>query len=217
MTRRAYFFDKWDTWNDWRCTLTEKDLAPPKPKTNYVKIDGAHGALDLSEALTGEPVYDTRALSASFMCSEGTHWDREALLRGITSTLHGRRLRIIDPDDPEHYLIGRVTIKEAANGMAFLTFSVEAECDPWRYALEETTRRVDVNGTVAAVLNNDGGLTVCPTIEVNGTVDIAYGDKIIRKTTGTYKVSDLRIRHGANVLDITGRGSVTFYYREAVL
>lgn len=217
MKRRYFIFDKWNTWHDWRCTLTEKDIAPAEPRTNYVTIDGAHGALDLSEALTGEPVYNTRTASASFMCSEGTHQERTALLRRITTELHGRRIPIIEPDDPEHFLLGRAKIKSASNSLAFLTFDVEATCDPWRYAVEETTRVVQVSGTVDAVLNNDGDLTVCPTIVVDGTVDITYDDKVIRKTSGTYKVSDLRLRHGVNVLTITGRGTVAFHYREAVL
>lgn len=217
MNRRAFSFDKWNTWHDWRCTLTAKDLTPPEPKTKLVEVEGAHGFLDLTEALTGEPVYDSREVSASFMCSEGTHREREALLRRITAAIHGRRLSIIDPDDPEHYLLGRVTIKKAVNSMAYLSFEVEATCDPWRYAVEETARRVPVSGTVSAVLNNDGDLTVCPTLVVDGTVDIEYDGYILRKTSGTYKVADLRLRHGANVLTLTGRGSVTFLYREAVL
>ena len=217
MNRRAFYFDKWNTWHDWRCTLTAKDLTPPEPKTNYVEIEGGHGSLDLTEALTGEPVYDSRKASAAFMCSEGTHREREALLRRITAAIHGRRLPVIDPDDPEHYLLGRVTIKKAVNSMAYLSFETEATCDPWRYAVEETVRRDPVNSTVSAVLNNDGDLTVCPTLVVEGTVDIAYEDKIVRKTSGTYKVADLRLRHGVNVLTLAGLGSVTFLYREAVL
>lgn len=217
MNRRAFYFDKWNTWHDWRCTLTAKDLTPPEPKTNLVSIEGGHGSLDLSEALTGEPVYDVRKATASFLCSEGTYGDREKLRWSVTAAIHGRRVPIIDPDDPEHYLLGRVVVKKAVNSMAYLSFETEATCDPWRYAVEETVRRIPVSGTVSAVLNNDGDLTVCPTLVVDGTIDITYGDEIIRKTSGTYKVADLRLRHGANVLTLTGRGSVTFLYREAVL
>lgn len=217
MNRRAFYFDKWNTWHDWRCTLTAKDLTPPEPKTKLVSIEGGHGSLDLSEALTGEPVYDVRKATASFLCSEGTYGDREKLRRSIVTAIHGRRVPIIDPDDPERYLLGRVVTKKVVNNLAYMTFDVEATCDPWRYAVEETVRQIPVSGTVSAVLNNDGDLTVCPTLVVDGTIDITYGDEIIRKTSGTYKVADLRLRHGANVLTLTGRGSVTFLYREAVL
>lgn len=217
MNRRAFYFDKWSTWHDWRCTLTAKDLTPPEPKLNLVEIDGAHGALDLTEALTGEPVYDTRTASASFMCSEGTHRERETLLRRITTTIHGRRLPIIDPDDPEHFLLGRVTIKEAINSVAYLSFKTEAICDPWRYALEETTRAVPVSGSVAVVLTNDGDKTLCPTVTTTGTLDLTFNGKTVRKTAGVYKFTDLRLPHGSTVVGVSGRGSVTFTYREAVL
>lgn len=217
MNRRYFLFNNWNTWHDWRCTVTAKDVTPAEPKANYVEIDGAHGVLDLTEALTGEPVYGTRLVSASFMCSEGTHRERENLLRRIKTEIHGRRVPIVEPDDLEHYFLGRVIVKDVANNLAYMSFNVEATCDPWRYAMDETTRRVDVNGSVSAVLNNDGDATVCPTVVVDGTVDIIYGDRIVRKTNGTYKISDLRLVHGANVLTINGRGSVTFLYREAVL
>ena len=217
MNRRYFLFDKWNTWHDWRCTLTAKDLTPAEPKLNLVEIDGAHGALDLTEALTGEPVYNTRTASASFMCSEGTHREREALLRRITTALHGRRLPIVDPDDPEHYLLGRVVIKKPANNMAYLSFTTEATCDPWRYAIEETVRSVPVSGTLDVVLTNDGDKTVCPEVTITGTLDLTYNGTTVRKTPGVYKFPDLRLPNGSTVVGVSGRGSVTFTYREAVL
>lgn len=217
MTRRYFILNGWNTWHDWRLTLTAKDLTAAEPKTNLVEIDGAHGALDLTEALTGEPVYDTRTVSASFMCSEGTHREREALLRRITTALHGRRVPIIEPDDPEHYLLGRAVIKKASNNLAYLSFDVEAVCDPWRYAVEETVRSVPVSGSVAVVLTNDGDKTLCPEVTITGTLDLTYNGTTVRKTPGVYKFPDLKLPNGSTVVDVSGRGSVTFTYREAVL
>lgn len=218
MNRRFFILDKFNTWYDWRCTLTEKDVSAPAPKTKYIEIEGANGSLDLTEALTGEPVYSDRTVEASFMCSEGTHKEREALLRGIRTALHGRKIPIIDPDDPEHYLLGRARVTEEQNHQAYLTFTVEADCDPYRYAVEETTRAVALTGrSVDLVVNNDGDKTLCPVIVVAGSVEIAYNGVATPLSTGTYKIADFRLAPGPNVVGVSGTGSVTFIYREAVL
>lgn len=218
MDKRFFILDKFNTWHDWRCTVTAKSVTPAEPKTNYVDIDGAHGSLDLSEALTGEPVYGTSAIAASFMCSEGTHREREALLRRIRTALHGRKVLIIEPDDPDHFFLGRVAIKEPVNNLAYMTFSIEAVCDPWRYAMNETNRTVTVGrDRVDLVLNNCGDKTLCPVITVTGSVTISFMGKTTELQKGSYKVTDLRLVHGPNVVTISGSGSVAFTYREAVL
>jgi hypothetical protein len=218
MNRRFFILDKFNTWYDWRCTLTSKDVTPADPKTNYVTIDGVSGSLDFSEVLTGAPVYGDRIVKASFMCSEGDHKERAALLRRITTALHGRRIKLIEPDDPEHYFLGRVKITEALNHMAYLEFTIEATCEPWRYAVNETTRAVEVAGNgVGLVINNDGDKTLCPVVVVTGYVAIACNGVTTQLNAGTYKITDLQLVPGVNVLSVTGRGSAVLTYREAVL
>ena len=217
MQPRYFILDKFNTWYDWRCILTAKSIPPAEPKTSYVEIDGADGSLDFTEALTGKPVYKTRTPAATFMCTEGTHAEREALLRRITTALHGRRIPIIEPDDPDHYFLGRVVIKSQANNMAYLEFSIEATCDPWRYAINETTRTVPVNGSTDVVIRNDGDKELCPVLTVTGAVAITFNGGTKELSAGTYKIPDLRLPHGVNVVGVSGAGSVTFTYTEASL
>ena len=215
--RRFIIFDKYNTWHDWRLTLTAKDVTPPEPKTNYVDLDGMHGSLDLSEALTGEVAYGDRTLAASFWSSEGTFVERLGLIKTITAALHGKKVRIVEPDDPEHYFLGRVRITSQAHDQVHTEFSVEAICDPWRYALNETRRVVDVDGAVDVVINNGGVKTLSPSVTVSGTVTLTMGGQTATLTTGTYKVSNLKLRQGVNVVGLSGSGTVTFTYREATL
>lgn len=217
MHQRYFILDKFNTWYDWRCILTGKSIPLAEPKTNYVDIDGANGSLDFTEALTGETVYKNRTIPATFKCTDGTHAEREALLRRITTALHGRKIPIIEPDDPDHYFLGRAVIKSAANKQAYLEFSIEATCDPWRYAINETTRTVTVNGSTDVVIRNDGDKTLCPVLTVTGAVVIAFNGGTKELSAGTYKIADLRLTRGVNVVGVSGSGSVTFTYREASL
>ena len=215
---RYFILDKFNTWHDWRLTLTAKEVSPPNPKTNYITLDGRHGTLDLSEALTGEVVYEDRTVMAKFWTSEGTDTSRVQLMREIIAALHGRKVQIVEPDDPDHYFLGRVYIKPDAHDQVHDEFTLEAVCEPWRYDLFEMARRVEVDGnSLDIILRNNGVKTLCPTIEVEGSVTLTYDGATLGLTTGSYKVSDVKLRHGFNTVGVSGTGSVTFIYREATL
>lgn len=215
--RRFFIIDKFNTWYDWRLTLTAKDVAPAEPKTNYITLDGVSGSLDCTEALTGRVEYNDRTVTASFMCSEGTLQDRQRVFRQIIAALHGRKVRLIEPDDPEHYFLGRVKIKNPVQHSAYMEFTMEAICDPWRYAVNESERRVPVAGAVDAVIRNDGTREVCPVLTVEGSVTISTGEGTATLTAGQYKITELRLRPGVNILGLSGSGAVTFTYTEADL
>lgn len=215
--RRFFIFDKFNTWYDWWLTLTGKDTTDPEPKTNYVALDGMSGTLDLSEALTGEVTYSDRTVTASFWTSEGTREDRDALLRTVSTALHGKKVTIVEPDDPDHFFVGRVKIRDVERSLVHVAFSIEATCDPWRYALHETERLVQVSGAASVVIHNNGVKTLTPVLTVTGTVSVTCNGATTKLTEGSYKITDLRLRQGVNVVDVTGNGSVTFAYREACL
>lgn len=208
-----------NTWYDWRLYLTAKDIPDPEPKTNYVAIDGMDGTLDLSESLTGEIKYNDRTITASFWTDNGSYKDRDALLRSIVSKLHGKKIKIIEPDDPDHYFYGRVKIKSKKNILPYAEITLEAICEPWRYAINESVRRVEVNSETATdvVINNNGVKTLCPTITITGAVNILYNGVKTPLTNGTYKISDVKLYQGVNVIGLSGNGSATFTYTEADL
>ena len=216
---RYFILDKFNTWYDWRLILTGKSLTPPEAKTNYVNIDGMSGTLDLSESLTGEVTYSDRTVSASFWTSEGSRKDREDMLRKIISNLHGKKVKIIEPDDPDHYFLGRVKVNGIKNILSYSEFTIEATCEPWRYAINDSVRRADVNSETVTdlVIRNNGVKTLYPEITVTGSVKITYDGMTTALTDGTYKISDLRLRQGVNIVGVSGTGSVAFTYKEADL
>ena len=216
---RFFILDKFNTWYDWRLYLTSKDISDPEPNTNYIKLDGMNGTLDLSESLTGEITYQDRTISATFWTDAGTRVERERLMRTIITALHGKKIKIIEPDNPDYYLYGRVKIKSKKNIIPYLEFTIEATCEPWRYAIEDTVRTISVSSSTAtnAVFYIEGVKTLCPTISVTGSVTITYNGAEIALTTGKYKIADIKFRQGSTVIGVSGNGSVTFTYKEADL
>ena len=215
---RAFIIDKFNTFSDWRLILTAKSVAPPQAKTKYVSIDGMSGTLDLTEALTGEVTYNDRTVSASFILTEGSFGERNRLLRDIVNRLHGKKVKLIEPDDPDHYFYGRVTVKTLNNRLPYGEISLEAVCDPWRYSINDSVRRVEVNGqTIDVVINNNGAKTLSPEITVTGTVNITSDNGNVSLSAGTYKIPDLRLYAGVNIIGVSGNGVITFTYKEADL
>lgn len=216
---RYFILDKFNTWYDWRLILTAKTVTPPVPKTNYVKIAGMSGTLDLSESLTGGITYEDRTVTATFWTSEGSRKEREKQLRDIVSVLHGKKIKIIEPDDPDHYFLGRVTVKSVKNISPYAEFTINCACDPWRYAINDTVRLVDVNSQSVTdiIIHNNGVKTLNPTITVSGSVDITYNGVKTSLTDGTFKISDIKLRQGVNIIGVSGKGSITFTYKEADL
>lgn len=216
---RFFIFDKFNTWYDWHSIITDKEIPDAEPKTNYVKLDGMNGTLDLSEALTGEITYDDRTISATFWTDFGTRKDREALLREITASLHGKKVKIIEPDDPTHYFYGRVKIKSKKNILPYAEFTIEATCEPWRYATDEIVRKIDVYSPEAVdlIINNDGDKTVTPIIKVLGNISLTYNGAKTNLIGGEYKISDIKLYRGVNIIGLSGDGAVAFTYREANL
>ena len=214
---RFFILDKFNTWYDWRSYLTAKDVTPPEPKTNYVELDGMSGTLDLSESLTGEITYKDRTVTATFWTCKGSYKDRERLLQRIVTSLHGKKIKIVEPDDPDHYFYGRINIKSETNILPYAEFTIEAVCDPWRYAIYDSERSVVVRGSTAdVVINNNGLKTLCPTITVSsGHVYITYDGVETSLTSGTYKLSNVKLRQGVNIIKVSGLGLVTFSYKEA--
>lgn len=215
---RFFILDKFNTWYDWRLILTSKSITPPEPKTNYVEIDGMNGSLDLSESLTGEITFTDRVITATFWTDNGTRKEREKLLKDIRIALHGRKIKIIEPDDPEHYFLGRLKITSENNIIPFAEFSIECICEPWRYAINDTVREVEATENVTSVvINNNGAKTLYPVISVKGNVMITFNNVNTTLSDGDYKISDIKLRHGFNIIEVSGAGSVTFIYKEADL
>lgn len=216
---RAFIFDQINTWYDWNLYLIAKDIPDPEPDFNFVEIEGMSGTLDLSEVLAGEITYRDRTITATFWTDQGTYSERERLLRQIARTLHGKKKKIIEPDDVNSYLYGRIKITSIENNRAYAEFSIEAVCEPWRYARFETERRIEVNGETAieVVINNSGVKTLCPLITVDGLVNITVDGNTTALESGSCKIAQLKLRQGTNVVGVSGVGTVVFTYREGDL
>ena len=112
-----------NTYDDWKLLAKERPVfAPPEVKKTQLDIPGGHGLLDLSESLSGFPVYDNRTGSFDFRIMN-SHRIRKELNGDITHAtswaeyysevlnfLHGRSMLAVLEDDPDWYYKGRYNV-----------------------------------------------------------------------------------------------------------
>lgn len=216
---RAFLFDQYDTWFGWHFLLTKKNIQPPELKTNYVDLGGVSGSLDLSEALTGEPAYKDRVITATFWSDDGTYADREQTLHSIINCIHGKRMQICEPDCPGYYFFGRVRVTSVKNTLAYAEFSIEATCDPWRYMNRECNYTVTVENGESKVwrFNSRCATSVCPRLTVTGDLSFTYDGITSEATTGEYRVAPFKLHPGDNTITVSGNGTLTMAFREVIL
>ena len=206
------------TGDDWDLIMSGKAIGTPDPRIVKVDMTDRDGDLDQTEVLRGRVSYKNRALSFSFICT--AHQSTWADLRAeIAGFVHGKMLKIVDPDTPDHYYIGRCTLGEPTyKGSAIMFLEISVDAQPYRLSIMETvvTKSVITGDTVSLV--NDV-MPVVPTITVSANVTIKFGAVSVALASGsTYKIPEITLERGINAIAITGgSGTITFTYRQGVL
>ena len=211
------FFDGMASFSDWGLYLTSLTIDAPKPKEIYVEIPNGDGALDLTEALTGEVHYESRPFEAVFAIKPETY--SADLVRWLIGYLNGKQRTIRTKAEPGYYLIGRCATSFKNDGvLAILT--VKATCQPWKYKNAPTVvnSTIGASGTTSITLTNERK-RVIPTITASTAVTIAFNGQTISVNAGTQRLTNIALQYGNNVLIITGAEGTTvlFEYQEGAL
>lgn len=220
--KRGITLDDYNSANHY-WTLSSWEFPEPAVVENLVQVPGRlTGPLDLSTALTdGEPRYSSRTFRATLEISDGTREDRLGLVSRFINRFHGRACNLVLPDHPGHYAVGRFTVRELYNDLSHAAVEVAGVCEPWLYAAEETTARLNVTtGAQTATLTVGGVMPVVPVVTISGTdaeFHLEYQGSSWSLSAGVYRLPDLRLAPGEHTVTFSGSGSAVITYREAVL
>lgn len=226
MEKRKLTLGDYDTAADGLWTLASCKVTKAAQMQTFVSVPGRVAPLDLSTYLTdGQPYYDNATLEAVLESSEGDRLARKLRIDLMVNYLDGQTVHIYLPDDPDHYLVGRVQVYPEYNDLAHCAVRVSAICDPWLYAAAETV--VSLTATEAiqtAQLFNYGRLAVVPTVVTTGEVNIEHGTSSWALSAGEHILPGLYLTPGNGLglpgvhsITYSGSGSITINYREAVL
>ena len=139
----SVYFNEYNSWDTWRIVPSGRPTPTiPEVQTNIVEIPGRSGSLDLSEALTGYPLYNNRTLDIQFIIiDQSVYW--MDVYTDVVDKLHGKRMKIRLVDDPDWYYVGRVSVTFNSNS-DYSTIDVSCDLEPFRYSNDLTVAEVTI-------------------------------------------------------------------------
>ena len=194
--------------------LGSKVIGTPTPKTETVQVAGRDGVLDLTEYF-GEVKYSNRKLTFEFtLLTDRAQYN--SAFSDIQDKLHGQRMKIVLSDDPDFYYIGRLAVSGKKVERGVCTFTVEADCEPYKYkqAVTIKTQAITTSGTITC---SNLRRRVVPKITTDAAIQVAFGGNTYAFGIGSFSNTGIVFEQGDNILAITGTANVTVTYQEARL
>ena len=208
--------------NEYGLLLASKSISLPEVRTNMIVVPGRDGAIDATDALTGEPTYDTRIISISLFgikSISGKEWP--VAVSDFCNAFHGKKVKVYFPEDSAHYYSGRLSVGEIKLDGGRQLLPVEIICDPWKYKNAKTTvSRSDLGTAYKQLSLPNESRHVIPTITVAQDTVLLWGDNTININAGDHILPDIRLSAGSNILKAkvaSGTGSISVTYQEASL
>jgi len=218
MIETGVFFGNIHSFHDLNLVLSAVSISPATPKTTYVDVPGSDGALDLTEA-HGDVKYGNRVHTFTFTVHPSETKTFDEKVTEIANALNGRHFDNITLDrDPGYYWQGRCSVKEYKQNKRIKQIVVTATVKPYKLKKDITVFRQALTAEATPIILTNGRKTVVPTIECTeeNTV-VVFGDISQTLGVGTFKVLDIGLVEGDNVLTVSGSGTITFKYQEGEL
>ena len=128
-----------NTWDDWRLVPASRPVFnPPAQKVKTLEIPGGDGVIDLSQSLTGYPVYQNRTGSIEFIVmNDFKPW--HMAYSDIMDYLHGQKLRAVLEDDPEYFYEGRFTVNVWKSEKDWSRIIIDYDVGPYKWSVLSST------------------------------------------------------------------------------
>lgn len=125
------FGDK-NTWDDWHLIPSSLPVfSPPGVKTNYIDIPGKSGSIDVTESLTGHPLYNSREGSFEFyVIPDYATWVETFTM--ISRYLHGQAMDAVLEDDRGYRYHGRFSVNSYKSEKDWDKIVIDYHVDPYK-------------------------------------------------------------------------------------
>lgn len=193
--------------------LPEYAIPAPSLQSNFVKVVGRDGSVDLSSALGIH--YDSRSWTLEFKHFDPTvNW--HTLTSSVMNAIHGQRLNFEFDDDPNYYWTGRVTVASYVSSHGTGNMKITILSDP--YKLSKTSKTVASSDGTAS-LNNQGSMPVVPTVTATAESTLTWTvqgqEYTYTMQAGTSVIPQLTLYPGTTV--VTATAPVSFTWTEGSL
>lgn len=216
-----------NTWDDWHLIPTSRPLFnPPSVKTNLIEIPGGDGALDLTTALAGRPLYKNRTGSLEFYV-DNNFLDWTVLYSEIMVYLHGQKMRAVLEDDPSYYYEGRFAVNAWKSNKERSSLVIDYDVNPYKKDILGTDEEwiwdtfnfetgviryykdLPVSGSLSVTVIVDM-MPVSPIITTSAAgMTVSFSGETYNLSKGVNHIPEIVLPQGSNVLTFTGSGTIT--------
>lgn len=210
----------------------------PEQETNYINIPGSSGFLDISEAVSGHPIFTHREISIEFGGIRGRmRWD--AIISDFRNLIEGRIIKLTFDNDKAYYYEGRANIIDFDRIRDLGTFTLSIpKAQPYKYEVQGVNEpwlwdpfsftsgaivyigELTITGSKTLTLPR-GYMDTVPIFMASGisqSLTVEYEGKIFPLSNGENRFPQISVggREEA-VLKFNGAGTVTIEYRRGRL
>lgn len=226
--------DTFNTLEDWGLAVGNTDyIGEPIMEQVLIDVPYRSGVIDLSEAITGYPVFKTRALSFYMGgIRERLSWD--TIISDLRNKIEGKMCKITLDNDPNFYWQGRVFISDYSRIRKLGTFNISVpNADAYKYEQKTSNEPWEwdpfsfVNGVIRSigeitvsgeesVLIPYGYMIVSPEFIVadSANLEVTDGTHTHELVNGRNRFPDIKVNGKTETtLTFTGNGKVTIVYR----
>ena len=208
-------FGELHSYDDLSLILNSKTIEAPSTKTDTLEVDGMDGVLDFTEFF-GSIKYKNRKLTFEFSTIVSRS-EFLSLFTTIQNSLHGKRMKIILDDDPNYYYMGRLSCNSWKANKRIGTITIEADCDPYKYKLNETVISRTIGSSAVTIGCENLKRNVVPTFVLSAEMQITFNETTYTLSAGTFQVPEIEFVEGTNTLTVSGAGNIQIKYQEASL
>lgn len=211
------YFGEVHSYHDLKLLLAPFAPSPAKPQTNFLKVPGRDGSVDLTEA-NGEVKYDSRDFTFTFYMIPNDDLTFDERFSKVNDALNGLRCRMTLDRDPEYYWLGRCEVNKYTQDKNVGKIVVKATVEPYKLKQSATVVPVALSSSAETVFFENGRMPSVPVIEcTNDGAEIVFEGNTYTLKAGANKILDIRFKEGSNALTLSGSGTITFTYQEGAL
>ncbi len=224
-------FGSFHTYTDWGLRLKKIDLGTPEPVTEYIKIPGMNGLLDLTESQYGGITYGMRTLQFYFDVRNNSYTDWCMITSEIMSVIQGKKLKIILDTDPNYYYKGRCTVRTAKQNAIISSIEIECYCEPYKYSvkasdepwqwdpfsfrdgLAQNTSNIIIDSTEKwqGIVIYGHDFNDIPIITVSSPMTVKFDRTEYFFSTGEHTMYGVGLQAGKNIIYVKGKGTISIH------
>lgn len=214
--------------SDFGLGLLGVELGEAQVQTKTVDILGMNGSLDLSEAVTGYPLYKNATHKLTFDFKDGNYDAWVAKSSELKGKIHGKRLSVVLGND-RYYYDARVSVDTSKINQHYSQIVITLDAKPYKLAIRSSVedwiwdifnfetdvirdyRDINVPGNI--VIIGDVMPACCVFDCSDEGVTVTYEGISCVLPKGKSTVPDILITEGEHVMTFTGSGTVSVEYR----